>query len=175
MTSLLDDLRRVSATSEDLLGALAHATPMSTDDVAGVLEVARAHGVGVTVRGGGTGGLDPQGTVLLSTTRLDRIGPVDAGTLSAGAGVPLVEARLRAQRHRWDLAVDAATDPAATLGGAAATGWDAVLGVRAVLLDGTVLDRLADPLDEDVRRVLSAGGVITAVRVQLEPMVYLPE
>jgi FAD/FMN-containing dehydrogenase len=171
--TLLEDLRLVSATSEDLCGALAHAVPNDTAEVVAVLALARRHGVRVTVRGGGTTAASPEGTLLLSTRRLDRIGPVEDGTLTAGAGLTLGDVLRRAQRHRWDLEVDPVTQEAATVGGAAATGWDQVLGLQAVLLEGSVLDRLTSPMDAATRVLvggLGAAGVITAVRMRLQPL-----
>jgi hypothetical protein len=96
--SLVDDLRRVVALAGDVSGyesdwtgrvrgsALAVALPVTTDEVGAVLRTCAGHGVGVTVRGGGTGlvaGAVPDDTVatLGVTHKLDvslplsRLGP----------------------------------------------------------------------------------------------------
>jgi FAD/FMN-containing dehydrogenase len=198
-------LQQVCATSSDLAGveadwtrrvhgsALAVALPSSTDEVAGVLRVAREHGVRVTVRGGGTGlvaGAVPDGTLVLSTQRLDALGPVEHGTLVAGAGVTLAAVQARARRGGWDYGVDFAARDSCTIGGNVATNAGGmhvvahgvtraqVLGVEAVLADGSVVRRLAglakDATGYDLSQLLvgSEGtlGVITAVRVRLVPL-----
>ncbi|MCW2622049.1 MAG: linked oxidase domain protein [Frankiales bacterium] len=204
-TTIQAALQQVCATSPDLTGvesdwtgrvqgtALALALPATTDEVAAVLAVCRDHGVGVTLRGGGTGlvaGAVPQDTVVLSTRRLDRIGPVEDGTVVAGAGVTLAQVQDRARRAGWDYGVDFASRASATVGGSVATNAGGlhviahgttraqVLGAEAVLADGSVLRRLGglakDATGYDLSQLLvgSEGtlGVITAVRLRLIPL-----
>src|SRR5689334_24106144 len=69
--------------------------PASAHEVAGVLRVCADEGVAVVPQGGNTGlagGSTPRGgEVVISTTRLDTIGPVDRalGQVRCGAGVTL--------------------------------------------------------------------------------------
>ncbi len=199
-------LSQVSATSEDLAGvetdwtgrvhgtALAHVLPSTTAEVAAVLGVCRAYGVGVTVRGGGTGlvaGAVPQDTVVLSTRRLDQVGPARDGSLVAGAGVTIAAVQQRARRAGWDYGVDYASRDTATVGGSVVTNSGGihvvaygttraqVLGVEAVLADGSIVSRLGglakDATGYDLAQLLvgSEGtlGIVTAVRLRLVPRV----
>lgn len=168
------------------------ALPDSVEQVAAVLRVCAAHGVGVTVRGGGTGlvaGAVPDGTVVLATARLDGLGEVEDGTLVAAAGVPLARVQERARRAGWRYGVDLASRDTATVGGTVATNAGGlhvvahgttraqVLGVEAVLADGSVVRRLGglakDATGYDLGQLLvgSEGtlGVVTAVRLRLVP------
>lgn len=202
--TLLSDLNQVSATSQDLAAvasdwtgrvrgtALAVAAPASTAELAAVLSVCARHGVGVTVRGGGTGlvaGAVPQQTVVVSTHRLDRLGPVQDGTLLVGAGVTLAAVGQQARRAGWDYGVDFASRDSATIGGTVATNAGGVhvlahgttraqvLGVEAVLADSSTISRLGglakDATGYDLGQLLvgSEGtlAVVTAVRLRLVP------
>jgi len=164
-------------------------------DVVATLRWATAHGVPVTPRGGGSGkagGCIPSvGGVVLDLTGLSSIGavrPVD-GWAEAGAGVVTADFKeAAAEAGRWY-----APDPGAlgwsTLGGNVATNaggpvalrygvtGDHVLGVRAVLADGRVVDtgrrQPKGVAGYDLRGLLvgSEGtlGVITQVRLALLP------
>ena len=203
--SLVAALGRVVALAGDVTGyevdwtgrvrgsALAVALPSSTDEVAAVLRTCAEHGARVTVRGGGTGlvaGAVPDGTVVLSTARLTQLGPVEDGTLVAGAGATLAQVQQRARRHGWDYGVDMASRDSATVGGTIATNAGGlhvvahgttraqVLGVEAVLADGSVVRRLGglvkDSTGYDLGHLLvgSEGtlGVVTAARLRLVPL-----
>lgn len=202
--SLVDDLRWVVALAGDLTSyesdwtgrvrgrAVAAVLPSTTDEVAEVLRICARHGVGVTVRGGGTGlvaGAVPDDTVVLSTARLTALGPVEDGTLVAAAGATLAQVQQRARRHGWEYGVDMASRDSATVGGTVATNAGGlhvvaygttraqVLGVEAVLADGSVVRRLdglvKDATGYDLGQLLvgSEGtlGVVTAVRLRLVP------
>ena len=170
--------------------ALTVALPRSTDEVAAVLTTCARHGAGVTVRGGGTGlvaGAVPDGTVVLCTTELTALGPVEDGTVLAGAGVTLAALQAHARAAGWDYGVDMASRESATLGGTLATNAGGlhvvahgttraqVLGVEAVLADGSVVRRtdglVKDATGYDLAQLLvgSEGtlGVVTAARVRL--------
>lgn len=199
---LRDDLAAVSAVAVDTSAyegdwtgrttgrALAVALPASAGEVAAVLGVCARHAVGVTVRGGGTGlvaGAVPDDTVVLCTVRLDRLSAVQGGTLLAGAGVTLGAVQDTARRAGWEYGVDMASRTAATVGGTVATNAGGlhvvahgttraqVLGVEAVLADGSVVRRLTglakDTTGYDLGQLLvgSEGtlGVVTAVRLRL--------
>ena len=173
--------------------ALAVALPSTTDEVSAVLRTCAENGARVTVRGGGTGlvaGAVPDDTVVLCTTRLAGLGPVEDGTLVVGAGATLAQVQQRARRHGWDLGVDMASRDSATVGGLVATNAGGlhviahgttraqVLGVEAVLADGSVVRRLGglvkDATGYDLGHLLvgSEGtlGVVTAARLRLVPL-----
>ena len=181
--------------------------PGSTDEVAGVVEACAAHQTPIVIQGGNTGLVGggvpgPSGArlvdpdpgaapVILSTVRLTRLDPVDrlAAQVTAGAGVPL--ARLQAVAAEAGLAfpVDLAARDSATVGGMVATNAGGlhvlrygamraqVVGLEAVLADGTVVSRLTGLLKDntgfDLSQLLvgSEGtlGIVTAARVKLVP------
>jgi FAD/FMN-containing dehydrogenase len=173
--------------------------PASTPEVSAVMAACSAAGCPVVVQGGNTGlvggGVPAPGgsgpPVILSTVRLDSIGPVDgaANQITAGAGVAL--GRLQAAAVAGGLAfpVDLAARDSATVGGMIATNAGGlhvlrygsmraqVLGVEAVLAGGTVVSRLSglvkDNTGYDLSQLLvgSEGtlAVITAARLRLVP------
>jgi FAD/FMN-containing dehydrogenase len=172
--------------------------PASTAEVSAVMAACTVAGVPVVVQGGNTGlvgggvpGPDGPPPVILSTTRLDAIGPVDraASQVTAGAGVTLGRLQAAARADGLVFAVDLAARDSATVGGMIATnagglhvirygGMRAqVLGVEAVLADGTVVSRLSglvkDNTGYDLSQLLigSEGtlGIITAARLRLVP------
>ncbi|HET6874123.1 MAG TPA: FAD-binding oxidoreductase [Acidimicrobiales bacterium] len=172
--------------------------PASTNEVAAVMAACSEEGIPVVVQGGNTGlvgggvpGPDGAAPVILSTTRLDSIGPVDraASQVTAGAGVTLGRLQAAAQADGLLFAVDLAARDSATVGGMIATNAGGlhviryggmrsqVLGVEAVLADGTVVSRLSglvkDNTGYDLSQLLigSEGtlGVITAARLRLVP------
>lgn len=131
------------------------------------------------------------GAVVLSTRRLVRLDPVDtvAGQVTAGAGVTVSELQAHARRAGLSYGVDLAARDSATVGGTIATNAGGVhtvrygftraqlLGVEAVLADGSVISRLAGlPADNtgyDLAALLAGSegtlGVITAARLRLWP------
>jgi FAD/FMN-containing dehydrogenase len=172
--------------------ALLAVAPSSTDDVARVLSVCQAAGVGVVVQGGNTGlvgGAVPADEVVLLTRRLDVLEPIDslASQVTVGAGVTLEAAQRHVRADGLDLPVDLAARSAATIGGMTATNAGgalavrygtmaaAVAGMEVVLGDGKIVSRLSGLLKDtagyDLARLLvgSEGtlGVITRVRLRL--------
>ena len=135
--------------------------PADTAEVAAVLALCDAEGVAVVPQGGNTGlvggGVPLGGEVVLSTRRLDRLGPVDevAGQVDAGAGATLEAVQAHAARHGLVYAVDLAARGSATVGGMVATNaggvhvmrWGAtrrqVVGIEAVTADGRVLRHMS--------------------------------
>jgi FAD/FMN-containing dehydrogenase len=135
--------------------------PSDTAQVAAVLAACAAHGAPVVVQGGNTGmvgaGVPRGGEIVLSTARLRTLGPVDraSGQIEAGAGVTLSEVQRHARASGLAFGVDFGARDAATVGGLVATdagGTRAlrygtmraqVLGLEAVLADGTVLRRMS--------------------------------
>ena len=171
--------------------------PGSTAEVVAVVRAAGAYGVPVVTQGGNTGlvgGSVPrpgQDAVVLSTTRLDTVGDLDprSGQLTAGAGATLAAVQARARRARHTYGVDLAARDTATIGGTVATNAGGVrvcrrgdtrhqvVGVEAVLADGSVVSRLGglakDSTGYDLSGLLvgSEGtlGVVTAVRLRTHP------
>jgi len=170
--------------------------PADVDQVARVLLACARHGVALVPQGGNTGlvggGVPPAGgAVVLSTRRLRRLDPVDtlAAQVTAGAGVTIAELRAHAARAGLEYGVDLASRDSATVGGTIATNAGGIqtirfgptraqlLGLEAVLADGTVISRLggiqADNTGYDLAALLAGSegtlAVITAARLRLWP------
>jgi FAD/FMN-containing dehydrogenase len=166
--------------------------PGSTDEVAQVIRVCARFNVPVVPQGGNTGlvgGGIPHGGVLLSLRRLSRLDQVDelAGQVTAGAGATIADLRAHAARAGLEYGVDLAARDSATVGGTIATNAggiqtvryghtrDQVLGVEAVLADGSVISRLGglqtDNSGYELAQLLAGSegtlGVITAARLRL--------
>lgn len=177
--------------------AAAMASPATAAEVAAVIRLCGTHRVPVVPQGGNTsmvGGATPPaagGALLLSLRRMNRIRKLDpeAGIVVAEAGVILSnlhEAAL-AQGMRFPLSLGA--KGSATIGGLCSTNAGGtqvlrfgtmrglVLGIEAVLPDGSVLDSLAplkkDNRGPDLKQLLIGAegtlGVITAATLKLVP------
>jgi FAD/FMN-containing dehydrogenase len=170
--------------------------PGNSAAVAAVVSACGRHGVPLVPQGGNTGlvgaGVPRDGEVVLSTRRLDAPATVDAAarTVVAGAGVTLARVQAAARGAGLDVGIDFGARDSATVGGIAATNAGGervmrhgttrsqVLGVEAVLADGSVVRRLSGlPKDNsgyDLTQLLvgSEGtlGVITAVMLRLVPL-----
>ena len=181
--------------------ALCAVRPGSTAQVAAVLRACAAHGVAVVPQGGNTGlvggsvparaGRGGHGAVVLSTTRLRELGPVDtlAAQVTAGAGVTIAELHAHAAAAGLAYGVNLASRESATVGGTIATNAGGIhtirygptraqlLGVEAVLADGRTVSRLAgltaDNTGYDLAQLLAGSegtlAVITAARLRLWP------
>ena len=173
--------------------AAAVVRPGSTAEVAGVLRACRAAGVPVVPQGGNTGlvggGVPLAGEVVLSTRRLDGLGPVDAlaAQVTVGAGATLASVQAHAARAGLGVGVDLAARDGATVGGMVATNAGglavvrhgpmraSVAGVEAVLADGSVLSHLGglakDNTGYDLAGLVCGSegtlAVVTAVRLRL--------
>src|SRR5580692_8304258 len=168
--------------------------PADTAEVAAVLRACARHGAAVVPQGGNTGlvgGGVPVtgGAVVLSARRLRRLDPVDilAGQVTAGAGATIADLRAHVARAGLEYGVDLAARDSATVGGTIATNAggiqtvryghtrDQVLGVEAVLADGSVISRLGglqtDNSGYELAQLLAGSegtlGVITAARLRL--------
>lgn len=177
---------------------LAVVRPSTTEQVARVLQICGRHRTPVVPQGGNTGlvgGGVPHGdrtAVVLSTTRLTELGPVDLATqtVAAGAGVTLADLDAHARRAGYRYAVDLAARDSATVGGMVATNAGGlrvvgfgdtrrqVAGLEAVLADGSVLRRMK-PLAKDnggydLSQLMTGSegtlGVVTAARLRLIPL-----
>ncbi len=173
--------------------AAAVVRPADTEQVAAVLRLCTDAGVPVVPQGGNTGlvggGVPLHGELVLSLTRLNRLGPVDADSrqVTAGAGVTLAQAA--AAGPELDLGIRIGSQDSATVGGAIATnaGGTRVLrhgpmraqlrGVEAVLADGGVVEHLSGPVKDntgyDYGSLLAGSegtlAVLTRARLQLVP------
>jgi FAD/FMN-containing dehydrogenase len=179
--------------------------PGSAEEVAEVVRACAVHGVAVVPQGGNTGlvaGSVPaavpsaeQGPgelpVILSSGRLTGLGVVDQGTASlvAGAGVTIAALHEQAEAAGLRYGVDLASRGSATVGGTIATNAGGihtirygptraqVLGVAAVLADGSMVDGLQGagngPAGYDLNQLLTGSegtlAVITAARLRLWP------
>ncbi len=169
------------------------ARPRTVTAVSAVLRACAAQGVPVVPQGGNTGlvagAAPPAGAVVLSLLGLDAIGEVSDGAVTAGAGVTLGALESFAAAHDSTTGLSIASGQSATVGGAAATnaGGAEVLrygtarariaGLRAVLADGTVIDRLRPPVKDNtgydlVDQLVGSEGtlaVLTDVTWRLAP------
>ena len=179
--------------------ALALAAPADTGEVAALLRLCSAYRIAVVPQGGNSGmsgGATPDASgheLLLSLRRLDLIGPVDAASreVTCGAGVILEHLHLAAEAAGLRFPLTLGGKGSATIGGLIATNAGgtqvlrhgtmraAVLGIEAVLADGSVYSALT-PLKKDNRGfdlkqvfVGSEGtlGIVTAARLRLAPAV----
>ena len=134
--------------------------PASTEEVTAVLALCHASGTPVAVQGGMTGlvgaGLPARGEVVLSLERLNHIEELDevARTMTVQAGVTLQEVQERALGKDLEFPLDLASRGSCTIGGCLSTNAggnrvlrhgparDLVLGIEAVLADGTVIGGL---------------------------------
>lgn len=177
--------------------ALAVVRPGSPSEVAAVMAACtRAH-VPVIPQGGNTGlvagGVPAESSdplpVIVSTRRLTRLDPIDevSGQVTVGAGVTLGHLHRYVSEHGWEYGVDLAARDSATVGGTVATNAGGirviahgmtraqVVGLEAVLADGSVIEHLAglpkDNTGYDLAGLLTGSegtlGIVTAVRLRL--------
>ena len=169
--------------------------PRTTQDVADIMRLCHQHGTRVVVQGGLTGlagGAHPKpGEVALSLERMRGVEEVDAdcATLTALAGTPLQEAQEAAEAAGFMLPIDLGSRGSCSVGGVVATNAGGnhvvrygmtrrhVLGLEAVLPDGTILRRLNKMtknnagLDWTQLLIGAEGtlGIITSVVFALQP------
>lgn len=176
---------------------LAVVRPADLGQVVAVLQVCNEHGTPLVPQGGNTGLVggstpDESGTqIVLSLTRLNTVGEVDvgAGQIALGAGASLAALQRAAGAAGLDAGLDLGARDSATIGGLAAcdagglravrygTARRRIVGLEAVLADGSVLRRMSglpkDNAGYDLPALLigSEGtlAVITAVRWSLVP------
>jgi FAD/FMN-containing dehydrogenase len=174
---------------------LAVVRPRTTAEVASVLRACHAAGVPVVPQGGLTGlagGATPvNGCVVLSLERMTGVEEIDpaAATMTVLAGTPLQAVQEAAWNAGFFFPLDLGARGSCQIGGNVATNAggnrvirygmtrDLVLGLEAVLADGTVLTSLNKLLKNnagpDIRQLFigSEGtlGVITRVVLRLHP------
>jgi FAD/FMN-containing dehydrogenase len=169
--------------------------PGSVAEVSAVVRACAAAGVAIVPQGGNTGlvgGSVPRdGAVLLSLQRLTTLGEVDllSNQVTVGAGVTIQTLQQHARAAGLDFAVDWGARATATVGGAVNTNADGsrvvrfgtmraqVMGLQAVLADGSIVDQLSGLAKETAGPHLpsllvgSEGtlAVVTAARLRLVP------
>ncbi|ABQ67101.1 FAD linked oxidase domain protein [Rhizorhabdus wittichii RW1] len=169
--------------------------PAGVEQVAAVLRHCHAAGQPVVVQGGRTGmtrgGLPRDGELILSLERMAAIEAIDsdAGLMTVGAGCVLEVAQQAAADAGWRLAVDIGARGSCTIGGMIATNAggtqvlrygmmrDQVLGLEAVLADGTIISSLGAMLKNntgyDLKQFFigSEGtlGIVTRAVLRLRP------
>ncbi|MBX7534174.1 FAD-binding oxidoreductase [Qipengyuania sp. GH1] len=179
--------------------ALGLASPASTQEVSALVKLCAAHEVPIVPQGGNSGmsgGATPDTTgksLILSLRRMNDFGAFDvkARQITCGAGVILqtLHERVAEQGLRFPLTLGG--KGSATIGGLISTNAGGtqvlrhgtmraqVLGLEAVMADGSVLDTLT-PLKKDNRgfdlKQLLIGsegtlGIVTAATLQLLPQI----
>ena len=174
------------------------ARPDTVEDLRDVVRACAAAGVAVVTQGGHTslsGGSVPtdyRPSVLLSTSRLNRIISVDPArfTITVEAGCTIEQVQQAAAAVDRHLGMDWGARGTATVGGAISTNAgglnvlrygptrDSVLGLEAVLADGEVFDGLRalrkDNTGYDLKQLLIGAegtlGVVTAAALKLFPV-----
>jgi len=168
--------------------------PGSAAEIAAVLTICRAHGIGVVPHGGRTGlvggAISAPGEVVLSTARLNRIVDIDpvARVAVVEAGVTLEELQLAAQAHKLEPGIDVPSRGSATIGGMVSTNAGGimafhngvmrhqVLGLEAVLADGSIYSDLTRVVKNaagyDLKQLFIGAegtlGIVTRVSLKLD-------
>ncbi|TDJ44614.1 MAG: FAD-binding oxidoreductase [Gammaproteobacteria bacterium] len=169
--------------------------PSDTDGVSRALRICHAAGQAVVVHGGLTGVVDGahagSGDVVLSLERLTGIEDCDplGATLTVRAGTTLQQVQEAAEEHELMFPLDLGARGSATIGGNAATNAGGnrvirygmmrslVLGLEAVLADGTVLTSMNRMLKNnagyDLKQLFIGTegtlGVVTRLVLRLVP------
>ena len=166
--------------------------PRSTEEVVQVVKIAAKHGVPLVGRGAGTGlsgGVIPvEGGLMIGFSRMNQILEIDYDNECAVVqpGVVNLDITLAVQGNGYYYAPDPSSQKACTIGGNVAENaggphtlaygvtTNHVLGVEAVLTDGTVIEiggKEADPFGYDLRGLLTGSegtmALITKVIVRL--------
>ena len=169
--------------------------PSSTEEVSTILRRCHAAGQPVVVQGGLTGlagGATPRpGEVALSLERLTGVESVDpdGGTMLVRAGTPLAIVQAAAEAHGLQFPLDLGARGSCTIGGNISTNAggnrvirygmtrELVLGVEAVLADGTIVSSLNAMLKNnagyDLKQLFVGTegtlGVVTRAVLRLHP------
>jgi len=172
-------------------------SPCSTEEVAAIVALAAKHRVPLVPQGGNTsmvGGATPPAdgsALILSLRRLNRLRSIGPGMAIAEAGMILADLHNRAAESGQRFPLTLGARGSCTVGGLAATNAGGtqvlkfgtmrslVLGVEAVLPDGSIHDGLSglkkDNRGYNLDQLLTGSegtlGVITAVALQLMPAV----
>ena len=170
--------------------------PATTDEVAAVVRIASAHRTPITVVGGQTGtvggAVPSDGGIALSLERMNRVVEIDllSMTMTVEAGCVLQIAHEAAENAGALLPLDLGARGSAMIGGVIGTNaggnrvlrWgmmrDMVIGLEAVLADGTVISSLTKMLKDNAgynwKHLLigSEGtlGIVTRAVLRLRPL-----
>lgn len=170
--------------------------PRTTEDVATAVRLCADFGTPIVTQGGRTGlsgaATPKAGEVALSLERMAAIEEVDAEAMvmTAQAGVTLAEAQDAAERAGRLFPMDIAARGSCTLGGLAATNAggnrvlrygpmrDSVLGVEAVLADGSIVGGLnrmrKNNAGYDLKHLFLGTegtiGIVTRLALRLHPL-----
>lgn len=193
-----EDVKGRSDSWPPMGGCQAHAIirPTNTEEVSGVLKLCHAADQGVVTHGGLTGlvggaraGKDD---IALSLERMNGIEPVDKvnRTVTVDAGVPLQKIHEAAEDANLLFPLDLGARGSCTIGGNIATNAggnsvirygmvrDQLLGVEAVLADGTIISSLSSVIKNntgyDLKQLFigSEGtlGIVTRAVLRLRPL-----
>lgn len=168
--------------------------PANTGEVSAAVKICAKYKTPMTIQGGNTGlvgGQTPQGEVLLSTVRLNKIRETNADNMHmiCGAGVTLQAVQSAADDLGLKFPLSLASEGTCTIGGTLSTNAggvhvvkygtarELVFGVEAVLADGSIYDGLSalrkDNTGYDLSQLLMGAegtlGIITAASVKLFP------
>jgi FAD/FMN-containing dehydrogenase len=195
-----DDPERLAPKLKEWRGTWFGATPLlalprTTAEVAAVVTICAETATAITPQGGGTGlvgGHIPEGEVLLSLERMNAVRRLDRqeDVLVIEAGATLAAAQSAAAEVDRFFPLSLASEGSATIGGLISTnaGGTAVLrygtmralvlGIEAVLPDGSVLEGLSrlrkDNTGYDLKQLLIGAegtlGVVTAASLRLFPI-----
>ncbi|GGY06428.1 oxidoreductase [Litchfieldella qijiaojingensis] len=175
--------------------AAAIVRPADTDQLAAVMALCHAANQPVVTHGGLTGlvhgGRAAPDELVISLERMTAIEELDtlAGTMTVQAGVPLQKAQEAAEAQGWQFPLDLGARGSCTIGGTIATNAGGirvirygmmrqqVLGLEAVLADGTVISSLNRMLKNnagyDLKHLFigSEGtlGIVTRAVLRLQP------
>ena len=176
--------------------ALAIVRPGNTEEVSAVLKLCHEHGQPVVTHGGMTGLVGGTKTspneIALSLERMKNVDPVDAvnRTITVQAGVALQTVHEAAENAGLLFPLDLGARGSATIGGTIATNAggngvirygmmrEQLLGVEAVLADGTVISSMKNVIKNntgyDLKQLFvgSEGtlGIITRAVLRLRPL-----
>ena len=170
------------------------AYPATTDEAAAIVALCAAAGAKITPQGGNTGLVGaqiPDGEVLISLRRMNRIREIDAAndSLVAEAGVILSNVQSAAAESNRLFPLSLAAEHSATIGGLISTNAggvhvlrygmmrELVLGIEAVLPDGRVFSGLKglrkDNTGYDLKQLFIGAegtlGIVTAACLKLYP------
>ena len=175
--------------------AAAIVRPANTEEVAAVLQLCHETGQSVVPLGGNTGLVEgatsTASDIVLSLERMNRVESLDAAgaTMMVQAGVPLQAAKVHANEAGLMFAMDFGARGSATIGGCIATNAggngvirygmmrEQVLGLEAVLADGTVLSSMNQMLKNnagyDLKQLFIGTegtlGIVTRAVLRLRP------
>lgn len=171
-------------------------SPATTDEVAAVVRLCRAHGVSLVPQAGRTGlvggSVSQAGQLVLSLLRMNQIEAIDPAERVAllGAGCTLQALQEAAAAVQLEPGIDLAARGSATVGGMVSTNAGGVmafrngvmrhrvLGLEAVLPDGTVFQDLTRVVKNsagyDLKHLFIGAegtlGVVTRVVIKLDPL-----